>query len=164
MFNEGLLIVLLFLFSTPSEAGFIKDIAKAEILHQVGKVVVKQLKNKTKDIKKKKKIENNKTYQIYQKANPQAGKTYIGRTSGTASARRNVENRDLNHHRTTEGYGRAQEIHTSAIKDAIRGQEQILIDKHRAEGTAAEQINGISPKNPKRQHYLNEAKKEFPPA
>lgn len=100
-------------------------------------------------------------YQVYTKTHPRTGKVYVGRTSGTGSPAANLRRRDANHHRNSEGYGRAQLKETSKNKDAIRGREQQRIEKNRAEGRAADQINGVSPKNKKRDHYLREADKEF---
>lgn len=102
-----------------------------------------------------------KTYQIYTKTHPKTGLVYVGRTSGKGSASANVRRRDANHHRDKDGYGKAQLRESSKNKAAIRGREQQRIDKNRLEGRAAKQINGISPKNPKRDHYLSEADREF---
>ncbi len=102
-----------------------------------------------------------KKFHTYIKENSTTKKTYIGRTSGYGNTRENVARRDANHHRNKDGFGPSIPDKTSHNKDAIRGREQQLIEKHRRDGNAADQINGISPKNPRREHYLNEAKKEF---
>lgn len=106
-------------------------------------------------------IKKQKTYQTYSKAHLKTRKAYTGRTSGTGDPEKNVLKRDQNHHRNKDGFGPAKLDRSSSNKDAIRGREQQQIEKHRRAGNAADQINGISPKNPKREHYLNEAKKEF---
>lgn len=36
-----------------------------------------------------------------------------------------------------------------------------MIDKYKAEVRSGNAINGISPKNPKRNYYLSESEKEF---
>lgn len=102
-----------------------------------------------------------KTYQVYKKVNLKTGKTYIGRTSGTKSAIKNVKHRDANHHRNKDGYGPAEVTHSSKNKDAIRGQEQREIEYHQKNGDAADQINSISARNKKRDYYIKEAIREF---
>lgn len=59
------------------------------------------------------------------------------------------------------GFGPAVVTCSSENEDAIRGQQQQQIDQCRKEGRAADQTNGVSPKNPKREHYLRETEKEF---
>ncbi len=99
-----------------------------------------------------------KTYQTYTKTNPGPPPVvYSGRTSGTGTPEENVAKRDCNHHRQGEGFGPAVLDKSSSKKDAIRGREQQLIDKNRKNGTAADQINGISPKNKKKQKYMDAA-------
>ena len=68
-------------------------------------------------------VVNGKTYQTYQKTNPDTGKVYSGRTSGTNSPEENVRMRDLNHHMNEEGYGPAKLDKSSTNSDAIRGRE-----------------------------------------
>lgn len=106
-------------------------------------------------------VKKQKTYQTYRKINKKTGEIYIGRTSGVKEPRINVRERDRSHHRNKDGFDRAVLDRSSANKSAIRGREQQQIDHHRKEGNAADQINGINPKNPKRDHYLRAAKKEF---
>jgi len=109
--------------------------------------------------------ESGKTYQTYTKTNPETGEVYSGRTSGTGTPRKNVAKRDANHHMNKEGFGPAELDMSSTNKVAIRGREQQLIDYHGGAkstgGTSGNRINGISPKNPKFQYYMNEAIKEF---
>lgn len=61
----------------------------------------------------------------------------------------------------SEGFGPAVLDKSSTNKAAIRGREQQLIDFHGGAqsmgGTSGNKINGISPLNPKRQFYKNEA-------
>ena len=106
-----------------------------------------------------------KTYQTYTKVNPKTGKVYVGRTSGTKSPRKNVEARDRNHHMNKYGFGPAKLDKTSNSYDAIRGREQLQIEKYGGAqstgGTSGNRINGISPKNKNREKYINAAKKEF---
>lgn len=101
------------------------------------------------------------TYQSYTKSHPVTGQVYVGRTSGTGTPAQNIQRRDASHPWTRKGYGPAVLERSSPTKDAIRGREQTLIENNRQAGKAAEQINGISPRNPKREQYMNASKKEF---
>ena len=64
-----------------------------------------------------------------------------------------------------KGFAPAQLDKSSPNKDAIRGREQQLIDSSGGArskgGTSGNTINGVSPSNPNKGHYQNEAKKEF---
>ena len=102
------------------------------------------------------------THQTYTKTNPLTGEIYSGRTSGTGTPARNLAQRDAAHPWTARGFGPATLDRSSPNRDAIRGREQQLIEHYRATGRAADQINGVSPRNPKRDHYMHEAGKEFP--
>ncbi len=99
-------------------------------------------------------------FHTYTKPHP-SGKIYTGRTSGGDKPAKVIRNRDAGHHMNKQGYGPAQLDRSSSNKSAIRGREQQLIDKHKAEGRSGNAINGVSPKNPRREHYLSEAEKEF---
>lgn len=115
--------------------------------------------------KKAKKNKGPKTYQTYTKKHKITGKIYSGRTSGTDTPTNNVFNRDRNHHMNAKGYGPAQLDKSSSSYAAIRGREQMLIDKNgRAQsmgGTSGNVINGIGKNNVKREDYINAAKEEF---
>lgn len=104
-----------------------------------------------------------KTYEIYQKYNPQTDETYIGRTSGTNGAAKNVENRDRNHHMNKKGFQPAELLHSSEDKDVIRGLEQILIEQNGGAksqgGTSGNAVNGVSDKNKNRNKYLEAGNK-----
>ena len=106
-----------------------------------------------------------KTYQTYTKTNKTTNEVYVGRTSGTGTPYENIKKRDQNHHKNKSGYGPAQLDKSSTNPDAIRGQEQYMIDKNGGAksigGTSGNAINGVSPKNPKAQQYENARKKEF---
>ncbi len=101
-----------------------------------------------------------KTFHTYTKTHPN-GKVYTGRTSGAEKPAKAIQKRDAGHHMNNQGYGPAQLDKSSGNKAAIRGREQQLIDKRKTEGRAGNTINGISPKNKKRNHYLAESEKEF---
>ena len=64
-----------------------------------------------------------------------------------------------------KGFGPAILDKSSSNKNAIRGREQQLIDKHGGAksmgGTSGNAVNGISKKNKNRQKYLDTARKEF---
>lgn len=106
-----------------------------------------------------------KTFQTYIKRNPKTGEVYVGRTSGTKSPRQNVKARDSQHHKNVDGFGPAEMVNSSTNKDAIRGQEQRLIDQYggakSSGGTSGNVINGVSPNNPNAEKYINAAKTEF---
>ncbi len=103
----------------------------------------------------------NRTYQTYVKTSRDGKKDYAGRTSGTGTPLENVARRDRNHQRNPEGYGPARLDRSSKNKDAIRGREQQLIDRARESGRSSGQMNGVSPRNPNKDRYINAAKKEF---
>lgn len=108
-----------------------------------------------------------KTYQTYTKTKSETGEMYSGRTSGKGTPVQNVARRDIGHHKTTEGFGPAVLDKSSPNADAIRGREEQLIEASggpkKSGGTSGNDIHGISPKNPKRDEYLDAAKKEFGP-
>ena len=108
-----------------------------------------------------------KTYTTYtrQKAD---GTTYSGRTSGKGTPEAQVSARtgSADHRsKTAEGYGPAQVDRSSENKSAIRGREQQLIDQHggarSSGGTSGNEINGVSPTNPKAETYRLESHREF---
>lgn len=101
-----------------------------------------------------------KTFMTYKKSGPM-GKVYVGRTSGSGTPQSILAKRENGHHMDAKGYDPARIDRTSSNSAAIRGREQQLIEKHKAEGRSGNAINGIGPKNPKREHYLSEAEKEF---
>ena len=106
-----------------------------------------------------------KTYQTYTKTNKETGEVYVGRTSGTGTPEENVKRRDKNHHMNKKGFGEAVLDKSSLNPDAIRGQEQYMIDLHGGAksqgGTSGNAINGVSPKNPKKLQYDAARRKEF---
>jgi len=105
------------------------------------------------------------TYQTYTKYNPETGKTYPGRTSGTGTPEQNVARRDGSHPLNKDGYLPAKLDKTSSAYDPIRGREQMLIEHYGGAqsmgGTGPNKINGISPTNPNKANYMNAAKREF---
>jgi RHS repeat-associated protein len=106
-----------------------------------------------------------KTYQTYTKTNKETGEVYSGRTSGTGTPQKNVQNRDKNHHMNDKGYGPAKLDKSSPNKDAIRGREQQLINANGGaksqDGKSGNAINSVGPNNKKAEQYSNAAKKEF---
>lgn len=109
--------------------------------------------------------EATRTYQVYIKVNASTGEIYTGRTSGFEDPRDNVARRDASHHMNEKGFGPAILMYSSANRDAIRGQEQIMIENYggarRAGGSSGNEINGISPRNSKLQQYIDAAQYEF---
>ena len=67
--------------------------------------------------------------------------------------------------KNADGFGPAEMVNSSTSKDAIRGQEQRLIDQYggakSSGGTSGNAINGVSPNNPNAEKYINAAKTEF---
>lgn len=106
-----------------------------------------------------------KSYQTYTKTNEATGEVYSGRTSGKGTPYENVASRDKNHHMNEKGFGPAKLDKSSTNKNAIRGREQQLIDKHGGAkstgGKSGNAINGIGAKNKNADIYLEAAKKEF---
>jgi len=104
-----------------------------------------------------------KIYVTYTKTNPETGKVYSGRASGTGTPAEVVAKRDKNHHMNDKGYGPAVLDKASTNPDAIRGQEQYMIELNggakSSGGTSGNSINGISPKNPNKNKYEDARKK-----
>ncbi len=110
-------------------------------------------------------IKGEKTFQTYTKTNPATAEVYCGRTGGCGTALENIASRDASHHMTDKGFGPAVLDKSSTNAAAIRGREQMMIEANGGAksvgGTSGNAINGISSKNPKRDTYIREAKKEF---
>lgn len=106
-----------------------------------------------------------KTFQTYTKAHPNGGPPYIGRTSGTGKPAQNVARRDSGHHMKRQGFGPAKLDKSSKSSDAIRGREDQLVERYggakSSGGTSSNQNRPISPRNPKRDQYLNAARRRF---
>lgn len=106
-----------------------------------------------------------KTYQTYIKYNPVTGETYVGRTSGFELPELNIWKRNQSHHMNEKGFKPAILDVTSSNESAIRGREQLKIEElggaKSKGGTSGNSINSISDKNPKKDHYVDQAKKEF---
>ena len=117
------------------------------------------------------KSEQKKAHILYVKRHPQGGKPYVGRTSGKAKELNQKEldkilkSRDHKHHKNKEGFKPAEKIKVSKNKDAVRGEEQRMIDKlggaQKTGGTSSNKINGIAKNNPKREQYIKAAEEEF---
>ncbi len=104
---------------------------------------------------------NPRTYQTYTKHH-EDGSVYIGRASGRGTPRENIARRERGGHDWTErGFRPAKLDQTSENSAAIRGREQMLKDHYDRLKINAEIDGGISPRNPNRQQYLDEAKRLF---
>ena len=82
---------------------------------------------------------------------------------------------DANHPMTAEGYGEAKlDMYRPATKHggyitrradasyyAIRGREQLEIEKYRRDGRSRNSINGISPTNDRWELFIDAALREF---
>ena len=106
-----------------------------------------------------------KTFQTYTKTNPTTGEVYCGKTSGCGTPEQNVARRDAGHHMSKKGFGPALLDKSSSNALAIRGREQLVIDVNGGArsvgGTSGNAINSVSPRNPNREIYRQEALKEF---
>lgn len=108
-----------------------------------------------------------KLFLTYFKRNNLTGEVYAGRASGkyTGDERRDaaqiMKKRDSSHLMNNKGYNAGEIEETSANGDAIRGREQMLIEKLRKDGISGNERNGISPRNKKRNKYLQAALKLF---
>ena len=106
-----------------------------------------------------------KTFQTYTKTNKKTKEVYSGKTSGTKDPDTNVANRDANHHKNADGFGKAQLDKSSSNSDAIRGREQQLIDANGGAksqgGTSGNAINGVADSNPNKETYVKACNGEF---
>lgn len=107
-----------------------------------------------------------KTYQTYTRYNPATGKCYSGRTAGYEDPQTNIGLRAMNQpHLNAEGFLPPVLDRSSENYSAVRGREQQLIEVNggaqSSGGTFRNMINGISPYNPRRPLYLNDALTEF---
>ena len=106
-------------------------------------------------------------YIIYLKWNFDRTKVYVGRTSGQVSQMsvseigKVLRKRDSNHAMNDTNFLPAEIRHVSTNADAVRGQEQVLIEKYKKLEISANKINGISPRNPKKWIYLSAALETF---
>ena len=82
---------------------------------------------------------------------------YVGRTSGQVGEKTSdiLERRQRGHHRNV---GDLDPIFSTDKYAAVRGAEQIEIEKLRKAGTDAGQINGVGEKNKRKEDYDDCAK------
>lgn len=93
------------------------------------------------------------TYLTYIGIDVATGLPYVGRTSGTGTIEQIINRRINSHHR------KLIDVDVESISESyaeIRGREQQLIDKFGLENLANE-INGISERNPRLEYYLDAA-------
>lgn len=100
------------------------------------------------------------SFQSYTKVNSQTGEVYAGRASGYGTPLENIARRDAGHAYNDLGFGPAR-LDQSGSYAAIRGREQQLIERFRDLGVSANKINGISPRNPNLDWYLERALRAF---
>ena len=108
-----------------------------------------------------------KSHETYTKPAKDGSAPYSGKTSGTGTPEQNVAKRDVNHH-MNDTHDRAvldKSAKGKDAKEAIRGREQQNIDANGGaksqNGTSGNQNNGIAPTNPKKDVYIEAAKKLF---
>lgn len=113
-----------------------------------------------------------KLFIVYKKKHKETGVLYSGKSSGEytgskTDARKILEKRDKYHHKNAKGFDKAILEQQSTDEDAVRGYEQMMIDHYggaqSSGGTSGNQYNSISPKNKKKQQYLEAALKVFGP-
>lgn len=106
-----------------------------------------------------------KTFQTYTRTNPTTNEVYSGRTSGDGKPQQNVDKRNASSPLNDQGFNDAVLDRSSSNASSIRGREQQLIEQFGGAqsqgGASANKINGISPSNPSRQNYLDNALQEF---
>jgi hypothetical protein len=97
----------------------------------------------------------------YTKVNTTTGQVYSGRANGNGDPLEILKRRNNGHHMNAFTYGPARLDQVSANYAAIRGREQILINANGGAqsmgGVSGNRINGISPINPLRGYYLEQA-------
>jgi len=104
-----------------------------------------------------------KIFITYIKEKLSTGEIYVGRTSGEIdeinnyNLRKVLKKRDNNHQKNDEDYEDAKLDKFSEDSDAIRGREDMLIAKHKAENKSGNKYRGISLRNKRRTRYLKAA-------
>jgi len=73
-------------------------------------------------------------------------------------ATENLDKRKAGHHRNL---GDLQLDQVTDSYPAIRGREQQVLESLRKQGLASDQINGVGPRNKKKDFYMDAAKKAF---
>lgn len=88
------------------------------------------------------------------------GKIYTGRCSGTCdmTPQQILDKRKAGHHRNL---GDLQLDQVTDSYPAIRGREQQVLESLREQGLATDQINGVGPRNKRKDLYMEAAKKTF---
>ncbi|MEM7183195.1 MAG: hypothetical protein AAF518_19950 [Spirochaetota bacterium] len=101
----------------------------------------------------------------YTKKNTNTGEVYSGRASGTNTARNILLKRDSSHHKNKDNFGNAKIDKVATDGNAIRGREQLLIEKYGGAksngGSSGNQNNGISYRNKQKKIYIQAAIKLF---
>ena len=116
----------------------------------------KKKENKKDPCKDYKKNRKKKKYVVYKADEYKDGKkigTYVGRTSGAPgeSTRSILNRRQAGHHRDVKNI---QPLFETDSYPAVRGAEQVYRDKY----STSDQINPISPKNKRKDDYMDCAK------
>jgi hypothetical protein len=106
-----------------------------------------------------------KIWVTYTKVHEITGEVYTGRSSGYGDPQTIVEARDARHHVNEHGFGTARLDAYSKNYAAIRGQEELLIEKNGGPqqygGTSGNRYSGIGMGNTRRLFYLTAARDEF---
>jgi len=106
-------------------------------------------------------IQPTRIYVTYTKEHEITGEIYTGRTSGFGKPEDIVRDRDARHHVNEHGFKGAVIDVVSASYAAIRGREELMIQKHggpqRFGGNSGNRYSGISDNHSKRAYYLKAA-------
>lgn len=86
------------------------------------------------------------------------GKIYVGRSSGYGTPQQILNRRKAGHHRNL---GDLELDQVTESYPAIRGREHLVREKLREQGLATNQHNPISPRNKKKEQYIQSAIEEF---
>lgn len=86
------------------------------------------------------------------------GKIYVGRSSGHGTPQQILNRRKAGHHRNLGDLELDQVTESYAT---IRGREHLVWEKLRKQGLATDQLNPISPRNKKKEHYIRSAIEAF---
>ncbi len=122
--------------------------------------IITEAQQRTGELNDRFRRQGGRTFQTYVKDQISIPKRYVGRTSGFDSADRNVFLRDQRKYPSADFYHAILD-RTSDRYSSIRGREQMVLDWLRAQGTAANTDSAISPLNPLRGYYLQQAEQEF---
>lgn len=105
------------------------------------------------------------TFITYTKTNKITCEVYCGPCSGFGKPEDIMAKRDATHHMNPKGFGKAEIDKVSNNSAAIRGREQMGIEANGGAksggGLSGNAINCVSPNNPNRDSYMDQARDYF---